>query len=52
RELSGGQTLQVIATDPSTARDIPKFCQFLGHKLVSHERDGDLFRYLIRKKGA
>jgi tRNA 2-thiouridine synthesizing protein A len=39
----------VIATDPSTTRDIPRFCQFLGHELVNEtEQDGE-FVYLIRR---
>ena len=37
REASSGQHLQVLATDPSTQRDIAKFCQFLEHQLVSSE---------------
>jgi len=51
RDIAIGETLQVLATDPSTARDIPKFCNFLGHELVdSDEFDGN-FRYLVRKRG-
>ncbi len=34
RELADGDVLQVLATDPSTERDIPKFCRFLGHQLL------------------
>lgn len=58
RELGPGQIIKVIATDPSTERDIPKFCQFLGHDLlneaaqyvaVSMEGEEE-FCYLIRKK--
>jgi len=30
RDLPPGGLLKVIATDPSTQRDIPKFCVFLG----------------------
>ena len=52
RSLSPGDVLEMLATDPSTERDVPRFCQHLGHTLVSHEQQGDLFRYLIRKKGA
>ena len=34
---------------PSTSRDVPKFCHFLGHELLeSIEKDGS-FVYLIRK---
>jgi tRNA 2-thiouridine synthesizing protein A len=50
RELHAGELLQVIATDPSTKRDIPKFCLFLGHELVSTTEDGTTFRYCIRKQ--
>ena len=51
RELSVGEVLQVIATDPSTERDIPKFCAFLSHELLQHEQLGDEFHYLICKRG-
>lgn len=50
RELGAGDVLKVIATDPSTQRDIPKFCVFLEHQLLdSCEKDG-IYTYLIRKK--
>lgn len=51
RQLAAGQVLQVLATDPSTQRDIPKFCTFLEHSLLQSEEDGDEFRYWICKKG-
>jgi len=48
RELAPGDVLEVVATDPSTTRDIAKFCQFLGHTLLwTGESDG-VFRYHIR----
>lgn len=34
RKSAGGQVVHVIATDPSTLRDIPKFCMHLGHELL------------------
>lgn len=49
REVEPGDMIQVIATDPSTERDIPKFCQFLGHELVEKKTEGDSYFYLIRK---
>lgn len=49
REIAVGDTLVVIATDPSTTRDIPKFCHFLGHELVKASEDGSTYRYCIRK---
>ncbi len=50
RDLPAGGLLKVIATDPSTRRDIPKFCVFLGHDLVDQQEDGDTYLYWIRKK--
>ncbi len=41
--------LEVLATDPSTERDIPKFCHFLRHELVSQSRRDDDYVYVIRK---
>lgn len=52
RDMAPGELLEVLATDPSTERDIPRFCQFLGHTLVAHERHQERYRYLIRKKDA
>jgi tRNA 2-thiouridine synthesizing protein A len=52
RDMAPGELLEVRATDPSTERDIPKFCQFLGHTLVEHRREGELFLYWIEKKRA
>jgi tRNA 2-thiouridine synthesizing protein A len=50
RDLPAGGLLEVIATDPSTRRDIPKFCVFLGHELVQQDEEGGTYRYWIRKK--
>jgi len=47
--MSVGETLQVLATDPSTARDIPGFCTFLGHELLLQEEVQGEYRYLLRK---
>ena len=50
RDMAAGEVLEVLATDPSTQRDIPRFCQFLGHTLLSQDSSDDRYRYLIRKK--
>ncbi|MFP1682963.1 sulfurtransferase TusA [Alloalcanivorax sp. C16-1] len=52
RDMAPGEVLEVRATDPSTERDIPKFCQFLGHRLLDSGRDGELYLYWIEKKPA
>ena len=50
RDLPAGEVLKVIAPDPSTQRDIPKFCVFLGHELVDQQADDGTYLYWIRKK--
>ena len=49
RRLSPGQELTLRATDPSTERDVPNFCEFLGHVLLTARREGGEFFYRIRK---
>ena len=49
RDMAEGETLLILASDPSTTRDIPKFCSFLGHALLAQEEEGGQFRYLLRK---
>ncbi|MDM7857374.1 sulfurtransferase TusA [Thiopseudomonas acetoxidans] len=50
REMEPGAVLQVLATDPSTQRDIPKFCAFLEHSLLASDEQDEQYRYWIRKK--
>lgn len=52
RDMAVGELVQVLATDPSTRRDIPKFCTFLGHELLQQEEFEGEFRYLLRKQAA
>lgn len=49
RDMAVGETVEVLATDPATVRDIPKFCTFLGHELVSQEERDECYIYRIRK---
>jgi tRNA 2-thiouridine synthesizing protein A len=51
RDMAIGEVLQVLATDPSTQRDIPKFCGFLGHELLAADEFEGNYRYLLRKQG-
>ena len=49
RDLEDGDLLEVLASDPSTQRDIPRFCSFLGHSLLEQAQTEGEYRYLIRK---
>ncbi|MGP9768582.1 sulfurtransferase TusA [Halomonas sp. AOP13-D3-9] len=49
RDMASGQVLKVIATDPATTRDVPKFCQFLGHELLEQNTSSENnYLYFIR----
>lgn len=50
RDASVGDIIEVIATDPSTKRDIPKFCHFLGHQLLEQDvRDSSYVFYVCKQ---
>lgn len=49
RELAAGEVIEVRATDPSTTRDIPKFCLFLGHELAEQKIEDNVYVFRIRK---
>lgn len=51
RDIKDGELLQVLATDPATERDIPKFCHFLGHELLEQAALDGQYTYLLRKVG-
>lgn len=46
RQLESGQTLEIHATDPSVAGDLPAWCRLSGHQLVESKAE----HYLIRHK--
>ncbi|MBQ0799718.1 MAG: sulfurtransferase TusA [Porticoccaceae bacterium] len=49
RKVAAGDIIKVIATDPSTQRDIPKFCRYLGHELLEEIVTEDSYLYFIRR---
>ncbi|SHE85832.1 tRNA 2-thiouridine synthesizing protein A [Modicisalibacter ilicicola DSM 19980] len=48
RDMTSGSILKIIATDPATTRDVPKFCNFLGHELLAQSEEGETYLYFIR----
>lgn len=51
RKASSGEVIRLLATDPSTQRDVPQFCRFLNHELLVADEEQGTFYYLIRKLG-
>jgi len=50
-ELTSGQVLKVVATDPGTAKDFEAFTRQTGHELLeSRGGEGEEFVFLLRHK--
>ena len=50
RSMTAGETVRVLATDPTTQRDFSNFCRFMGHTLENCHTDDNEYCYIIRKK--
>lgn len=50
REIAPGEVVKIVATDPSTKRDIAHFCEFLGHELVEQQLGESLLIYFVKKR--
>ena len=48
-DMTSGQVIKVLATDPSTSWDFSKFCNFLGHELLEKNQNDDQYTYWIKK---
>ncbi|WP_299940612.1 sulfurtransferase TusA [uncultured Microbulbifer sp.] len=51
RKVADGEVLKMLATDPSTLRDVPKFCQFLGYELLQQAEENTEFVFWIKRVG-
>ncbi len=49
RDVEDGQIIKMLSTDPSTQRDIVRFCEFLGHELLGSEEQDGQFLFWLRK---
>jgi|TARA_B110000014_G_C20113400_1_gene587217 tRNA 2-thiouridine synthesizing protein A len=50
QESEDGALIELLSTDPSTERDIIKFCDFLGHTLVDKKIESEVSSFIIRRK--
>lgn len=51
RQLQQSEQVRIVTTDPTTLRDIPKFCAYLGHSLLAMRSDEEFYEFLV-KNGA
>jgi tRNA 2-thiouridine synthesizing protein A len=49
RDLSTGDLLEALCTDPGSVPDFTAWCETTGNELVERSEDGGVFRFVIRK---
>ncbi len=49
-QLEANSLLEVVADDPASAEDIPRWAKRAGHSVVKIERHGDEYHYFILKE--
>ena len=51
KDLPAGDTLQVLSTDPGSAKDFEAFCRQTGNDLTGQSVTDGVYQYDIVKKG-
>jgi|SRR4051812_44506487 tRNA 2-thiouridine synthesizing protein A len=49
-DMTSGQVLKIIATDPGSVRDFEAFCKQTGNFLLLSHQEGAQYVFLLRKK--
>ena len=49
-ELTSGQVLRVLATDPGSVKDFQAFAKQTGNQLLSHAEAEKVFTFFMKKK--
>lgn len=49
-EISPGQVLKVVATDPGSVKDFQAFCKQTGHELLSFSESDGEYTFFMRKR--
>ncbi len=52
KALAAGDTLEVLASDPSAPQDFRSFCETTGHRLRESSEAEGVYRFLLEKSGA
>lgn len=50
KQMSEGQVLKVMATDPGSVKDFSAYCTQTGNELLSSDESDGVYSYLIRVK--
>ena len=49
-DMSSGQVLKVLATDPGSVKDFQAFAKQTGNQLLSHDEADKVFTFFMKKK--
>jgi tRNA 2-thiouridine synthesizing protein A len=49
-DMTSGQVLRILATDPASVRDFQAFAKQTGHDLLQHAEHDGVFTFLLRRK--
>lgn len=49
KDMTIGQTLEIIATDPGSCADFDAFCRTTGNRLLESKQDGKFYTFLIKR---
>jgi tRNA 2-thiouridine synthesizing protein A len=49
-EMSSGQVLRIVATDPGSVKDFQAFSRQTGNELLSHGEENKEFTFFMKKK--
>jgi tRNA 2-thiouridine synthesizing protein A len=48
--LQPGALLEVLATDAGSVADFESFCRQTGNQLVSSTKEGDVYKFVLKRK--
>lgn len=49
KDVEVGEVLEAVTTDPGSLTDIPAWSRTTGQEIIETNKDGDVFRFLIRR---
>lgn len=50
QNMQPGGLLEVLATDPGSVADFESFCRQTGNQLVSSNKEGDVYKFVLKRK--
>ena len=50
KQIAPGQVLEMLSDDPASEADMKTWAQITGHDLLAVDREGGVFRFLVRQR--